>query len=95
MATANSLRKKTRGVESLPRRQSVYHGMSGTSGENMPPPPRVQAKDKSKVESLMKRRYSTRAPPPSIALEPFPAVLSVKGKPAGSGLNEKVDSILK
>jgi hypothetical protein len=82
MATVSSLRTKSRGVESLPRRQSVYPGMGGGSGQALPPPPRVRPKDKSKVESLMKRRYSTRGPPPPLSstLETFPPELTVKSK---------------
>jgi len=81
MATPNSLRKKTMAAQALPRRQSVYQGMEGGSSQQLPPPPRVRPMDKSKVESLMKRRYSTRGmPAPVPTNEPFPAELSSKTK---------------
>jgi hypothetical protein len=92
MATVNSLRKKSRGAQSLPRRQSIHPGMSEGSTQPLPPPPRVQPKDKSKVESLMKRRYSTRGIPPS-ALEPFPSELSNKSNVADSSYGDKVNVI--
>ena len=48
---------------------------------NLPPPPRVRPKDKSKVESLMKRRYSTRGPlVVPLASEPFPVDLGAKSR---------------
>jgi hypothetical protein len=79
MAVPNSLRKKSMAVHSLPRRQSVHPSMQDSVSQNMPPPPRVRPKDKSKVESLMKRRYSTRGPLPVPSIsEPFPAELSAK-----------------
>jgi len=77
MAAVNSLRKRSMAGQALPRRQSVHPNMQDSSFQNLPPPPRVRPKDKSKVESLMKRRYSTRGPlPVPSALEPFPAELS-------------------
>jgi hypothetical protein len=90
MATVNSLRKKTKGVQSLPRRQSVYHGIAEGSSQPLPPPPRVRPKDKSKVESLMKRRYSTRGVPQNLNLEPFPAELSVKSRTTDSNFSDNV-----
>src|SRR5947207_4054406 len=90
MATVDSLRKKSRGTQSLPRRQSIRPGMSQGSTQPLPPPPRVRPKDKSKVESLMKRRYSTRGvPPPPSGLEPFPLELSTKGKVADGSYGDK------
>jgi hypothetical protein len=68
-------------MQSLPRRQSVHPNMQDSSFQNLPPPPRVRPKDKSKVESLMKRRYSTRGPlPVPSTSEPFPAELGVKSR---------------
>ena len=90
MAAVNSLRKKTKGVQSLPRRQSIYHGMTEGSSQSFPPPPRVRPKDKSKVESLMKRRYSTRGVPQALNLEPFPAELGAKTRTTESNLNDNV-----
>ena len=81
MAAVNSLRKKGRGGQTLPRRQSVYADMIERAPEPLPPPPKVRSTDKSKVESLMKRRYSMRAPALSVqALETFPSELRVKAK---------------
>lgn len=81
MATTNSLRKKSMAVHTLPRRQSVYPGGPDGSSQNLP---RVRPMDKSKVESLMKRRYSTRGvPPPVLTDEPFPPELTSKTR-AGS-----------
>jgi hypothetical protein len=92
MATANSLRQKSRGAQSLPRRQSIHPVADGLS-QPMPPPPRVRPRDKSKVENLMKRRYSMRAPPAPLAgLEPFPSGLSSKGKVAAD--SRDVDTVL-
>src|SRR5277367_34032 len=92
MAAVNSLRKKTKGVQSLPRRQSVYHGMAEGSSQPLPPPPRVRPKDKSKVESLMKRRYSTRGLPQNLNIEPFPAELSTKSRTTDSNFSDTVNS---
>src|SRR5579859_2983161 len=81
MAAPNSLRKKSMAMQALPRRQSVHPNMQDGSFQNLPPPPRVRPKDKSKVESLMKRRYSARGPLPVPSIsEPFPAELSVKSR---------------
>jgi len=83
MATADSLRQKSRGAQSLPRRQSMHPGAVDGSSQQMPPPPRVRPKDKSKVETLMKRRYSMRVVPgPVSALEAFPPDLSSRAKAA-------------
>src|SRR5271169_5257712 len=91
MATVNSLRKKDRGAQSLPRRQSIHPSVGPGSEGGLPPPPRVRPKDKSKVESLMKRRYSTRfGPLPPSALEPFPSELTTKGKSADPSYVDKV-----
>jgi hypothetical protein len=85
-----SLRQKHMAPQSLPRRQSAYPGMEASS-HPLPPPPRVRPKDKSKVESLMKRRYSTRGPlPHAPQSEAFPAELSVKSRAADSGYTERV-----
>jgi hypothetical protein len=55
--------------------------MQEGSSQPLPAPPRVRPMDKLKVESLMKRRYSTRGvPAPPIATEPFPAELSSRSK---------------
>ena len=93
MATVNSLRTKSRGAQSLPRRQSIHPGMNEGSTQPLPPPPRVRPKDKSKVESLMKRRYSTRGVPPPSALEPFPSELSNKSEVADSSYGDKVNVV--
>jgi len=86
MATVDSLRQKSRGAQSLPRRQSMHPGAADGSSQPMPPPPRVRAKDKSKVETLMKRRYSMRVVPGGVsALEAFPADLSSRAKAGGGG----------
>jgi hypothetical protein len=90
MATVNSLRKKDRGAQSLPRRQSIHPSMGVGSAGALPPPPRVRPKDKSKVESLMKRRYSTRVGPLTPVSEPFPSELAAKGKAAEPSYAEKV-----
>jgi hypothetical protein len=77
LSKMTSLRKKTRGVESLPRRQSAFPAIPEGSVQTLPPPPRVRPMDKSKVESLMKRRYSVRqANPPK--KERFPPELGNK-----------------
>lgn len=61
--------------------------------QTLPPPPRVRPKDKLKVESLMKRRYSTRVGPlPASTLEPFPSELSTKSKAADTSYVDKVSS---
>src|SRR5271169_1307090 len=94
MATVNSLRKKDRGAQSLPRRQSIHPSVGPGSEGGLPPPPRVRPKDKSKVESLMKRRYSTRVgPPPPSALEPFPSELSTKSQAVDTNFIRKVCSL--
>jgi len=92
-----TLRKKTSGQQPLPRRQSIHPGGMGGdgAGPSLPPPPRVRAKDKSKVESLMKRRYSTRGvPPPQSALEPFTSELSSRGKAAEASYSDNVHILL-
>jgi exocyst complex component 8 len=75
-------------VQSLPRRQSIHPGSNEAPAGSLP---RVRPKDKSKVESLMKLRYSTRGVPvlPSID-EPFPAELSAKSKAITTGPSDKV-----
>ena len=50
---------------------------------DLPSAPIVRPKDKSKVEALMKRRYSVRAAAPP-KLERFPPELSTKAKPTQS-----------
>src|SRR5579859_6322796 len=91
MAVPNSLRKKSMAVQSLPRRQSVFPNMQDSASQNMPPPPRVRPKDKSKVESLMKRRYSSRGPLPSqSSIEAFPPELTAKSKTIEQEVNGRV-----
>jgi hypothetical protein len=91
MTTVNSLRKKSKGVQSLPRRQSMYPGIGEGSAQSLPPPPRVRPKDKSKVESLMKRRYSVRGiPPVTSGLEPFPSDLGSKDRTTEASVIDKV-----
>src|SRR5579859_651041 len=86
-----SLRKKNMGVQSLPRRQSMHPGMSDNASQPLPPPPRVRPRDKSKVESLMKRRYSTRGPLPSqSSIEAFPPELTAKSKTIEQEVNGRV-----
>jgi len=94
----NSLRKKNRNADALPRRQSSFPPIPENAAATgpMPPPPRVRPRDKSKVESMMKRRYSTRGmPPPAAVLEPFPEELMQKTKVPEPGIVEKVIFILK
>jgi hypothetical protein len=89
ISMASSLRqKKSLAVQSLPRRQSIHPGSNDAPAGSLP---RVRPKDKSKVESLMKRRYSTRGVPvlPSID-EPFPSELTAKSKALTTGASDKV-----
>jgi len=87
---ANSLRNKNMGVQSLPRRQSVYPGVHESSPEALPPLPRVRPKDKSKVESLMKRRYSMARGMgvQNHSNEAFPVELSSRSKEFGQSIGE-------
>jgi len=68
--------------------------MTEGSSQPLPPPPRVRPKDKSKVESLMKRRYSTRGVPQPLNLEVFPEELSAKSRTADSNLSGTVNHSL-
>ena len=65
----------------------------GSKG-NMPAPPRIQAKDKLKVESLMKRRYSTRIIPPPTTHDPFPPSLGNQNSFPETGQKDSVHRFL-
>lgn len=65
--------------------------MGESSPQSLPPPPRVRPKDKSKVESLMKRRYSVRGIPPVASIpEPFPSDLGNIDRAIETTMIEKV-----